>query len=427
MPRTETKAITDTLIRALKPGPAPRIICDTLSPLRIKLSKTGAASYFVSGRFGGAANPATRTIGKVGTLKLPEARERARTWALLAKAGDDPLRLEREAAAAAKAEAALTFDAVLAEYARLHLSTKRRGKTVEKEIRRNRPKAWKDMPLTALTRADVLAAVDPIVARGCPYEAHNFLSALKTMLAWAAERHDLDRLPTDRLKLARVCGPTPPRQRVLSDDELFAFWRAAGRLPFPHGPALKLILLTAGRHSEVLGARWREIDLKQRLLIIPPERFKSNATHRIPLSPAAIELLKELPRWARGDCLFSTTDGRLPARQSGPAKARLDVLMLRTLKALARARGEDPAQVKLEPWVIHDLRRVVRSHLSALRVPEHICEAVLGHGAKGLARVYNLHRHEPEMREALELWADKLSSIVAQPTDHNVVKFKQSG
>jgi hypothetical protein len=72
---------------------------------------------------------------------------------------------------------------------------------------------------------------------------------------------------------------------------------------------------------------------------------------------------------------------------TGPIKADLDKRMLRTLKALARRRGEDHHAVTLPNWTNHDLRRVVRSGLSALRVvPFNVAEAVLAHRQGGILR-----------------------------------------
>jgi integrase len=88
---------------------------------------------------------------------------------------------------------------------------------------------------------------------------------------------------------------------------------------------------------------------------------------------------------------------------------------------MARARDED--SVELRPWVIHDLRRTLRTHLSALRIPDHIAEMVIGHGRQGLQRVYDQHRYVDEMREALTLWAARLRSIV-EPPPANVVAIK---
>jgi integrase len=100
---------------------------------------------------------------------------------------------------------------------------------------------------------------------------------------------------------------------------------------------------------------------------------------------------------------------------SDKIKKRLDRRMLRTLRALARHRGEGLAKVKLLPWTNHDLRRTVRSQLSRLRVAEEVREAVLAHARPGLKGVYDVYDYYEEKREALELWATRLHSIVEPP------------
>jgi hypothetical protein len=61
--------------------------------------------------------------------------------------------------------------------------------------------------------------------------------------------------------------------------------------------------------------------------------------------------------------------------------------------------------------------------LSALRVQDHICEQVIGHGRKGIARVYDQHRFEDEKREALTKWEALLRSIVSPPSS-NVIPLR---
>src|SRR5262249_4263269 len=55
-----------------------------------------------------------------------------------------------------------------------------------------------------------------------------------------------------------------------------------------------------------------------------------------------------------------------------------------------------------------DLRRTVRTRMAALGVPDNVAELVIGHGKRGLARIYDQHRYFPEMREALDAWAAEL-------------------
>ena len=71
----------------------------------------------------------------------------------------------------------------------------------------------------------------------------------------------------------------------------------------------------------------------------------------------------------------------------------------------------------------HDLRRTLRTRLCALKVQDHIAEMVIGHGRKGIARIYDQHRFEDEKCEALARWAMLLRSIV-EPPPANVVELK---
>src|SRR5262249_1770156 len=148
-------------------------------------------------------------------------------------------------------------------------------------------------------------------------------------------------------------------------------------------------------------------ELKKKIWTVPPERFKSNATHLVPLSDQAVTILESLPRFTKGDHLFSTTFGAKPVSGFSKAKVHLDQLM-----------GSAP------PWVIHDIRRTVRTRLASLRISDLVAEMIIGHGRKGIQRVYDQHSYEQEMREALELWAARLRDIVTPPPD-NVVNLKR--
>jgi hypothetical protein len=89
--------------------------------------------------------------------------------------------------------------------------------------------------------------------------------------------------------------------------------------------------------------------------------------------------------------------------------------MLRTLRARARKSGENPNLVELPDWDNHDIRRTIRTHLSALRIPEEVREAVLAHGRAGIKGTYDLYEYADETREALTMWAVRLRSIVEPP------------
>jgi integrase len=170
-----------------------------------------------------------------------------------------------------------------------------------------------------------------------------------------------------------------------------------------------MLMLTGCRVTEVAGARWREVDRAGRIWTIPAERFKSNVQHVVPLTSALEVLLDALPRGQRGDYLFSAKGGASPIIGFSKMNLRLN------------ARMGDVA-----PWILHDLRRTVRTRLSELKVPEHIAELVIGHGKRGLAKIYNQHQFAEEIRDALDAWANRLHTVVgptATPPAANVVSL----
>jgi integrase len=111
-------------------------------------------------------------------------------------------------------------------------------------------------------------------------------------------------------------------------------------------------------------------------------------------------LLDGLPHFM-GPFLFSTTAGAKPVDGFSKAKVRLDAAMQALL-----------GETKLQPFVIHDVRRTVRTRLSEIGVAPIVAELVIGHTLPGLLRVYDQWEHLKEKREALDRWALRLRQLV---------------
>src|SRR5262249_29823239 len=161
---------------------------------------------------------------------------------------------------------------------------------------------------------------------------------------------------------------------------------------YPSGPLLRMLMLCGQRHSDVADATWDEFNLDRREWIIPAARFKGDRDQLVPLTEQMIALLKALPRYP-GPYLFTTTGGANAFVFIHFYKQRMAARMLRTLRALARRRGDDPAKVELPPFVIHDLRRAIRSTLPRLRVPTEISERVIGHAQPALIGTYDKYAY----------------------------------
>jgi integrase len=374
---------------------------------------SGTRSFVLVARYAGAKNPTRRSLGAYGEFTLEEAREKARAWLGLIKRGVDPAHEEERQRKAALLRQENSFAAVAEQFIKRHVSKTRKAKIVERELRREFIERWGARPITDISQHDVVAVLDAAVDRGALYQAHNLLGHVRTLFNWAISRgvYGLERSPCDRLKPKAVIGKKLARQRILNDDEIRAFWAATGSMGYPYGPLFRLLLITGQRRSEVAEARWIEFDLDARLWTIPAERMKSDAAHLVPISNEALTVLGALPRFDRGDHLYSSTFGAKPINGFSAAKARLDSLMAERLPSA------------LAPFVVHDLRRTMRTHLSALAIPDLVRELVIAHGKPALHKVYDQFGYLDEKRSAMDLWAARLRSII-EPPPENVVAIR---
>jgi integrase len=391
------KTLTDRVIRALKPAAdqKPYDVMHTGMPafgVRVMPSRNNekpVKSFILVARYAGI-NPTRRSLGRYGgEITLDQAIEKARRWLDLIAQGKDPADEVKRIAEEAARRRINTVAAVIEDYIELEVPRQRRGTNVARELRRVIVPLWGKRPIAGLTRAEVQAMIEAVRDKGTvamlethgiklkrgydrptPTYARNLLSYLKTLFSWAIERgaYGLDSSPCDHVRAERILGARRQRDRSLSHDELFAFWRAALRTPYPVGPAYQLLALAGLRKNEVMGAERGEFDLRAaRVWTIPAARMKgrngSARPHAVPLTPRMTAIIEAL-----NGTKFLFTKGERPYDLDDEDKANLDRRMLRTLRAMARRRGEDPNSVVLPPWVNHDLRRTLRSALSQVRI-----------------------------------------------------------
>jgi integrase len=423
------KVLTDRFLKSLKPprdGRQYDAAKDAVVPgLRPRVMRDGQVTFVLLTRYPGSPHPTRRALGSYGELTLEKARSKARDWLELLRRGIDPAVHEERQRHAELRQQRNTFTAVVEDFIRDKLRSERKGREVERDIRREFLPVWGRRPIAEITAADVREVIKAAKDRGAPYQAHNLLVLARRLFSWAIDQHvyGLETSPCERLKPKAIIGKKEFRTRIFDDDDEWrAFWRATARLGYPYGPLFRMLALTGQRKSEVAEAHWSEFDLSRKLWTIPAERMKADAPHAVPLTDDVIAVLESLPRFRKGDYVFSTTFGAKPVNGFSKAKERVDRCMLRSWRALARARGEDRRRVQIRPWVIHDIRRSVRTGLSALPVPDLVRELVIAHTKPGLHKVYDQHAYLDEKRQALELWAARLRSIVTPPPS-NVVPF----
>jgi integrase len=280
---------------------------------------------------------------------------------------------------------------------------------------------WSAKPVAEITRADVIARLDRIKRTNGKHGARHALSAIRQFFNWASdgERYGVTLNPCTRIR-DRTIGITHRdlrRVRVLDDAELRDVWEAAGEIAYPFGPLFRILLLTGQRLNDVAKAKWGEI--ADGLLTIPPERYKTGNAQIVPLPPRAVVILNDLPRFTN-PYIFTSTRGARPASGFYYAKQRLDAAIAERRRAEAR---------ELMPaWVIHDLRRTVRTRLVGdCGVEAYIAERVIGHALPGLHAVYDQSSHMAAKATAPAAWERRLLSIVepSEPAAPGVIPMEE--
>lgn len=245
-----------------------------------------------------------------------------------------------------------------------------------------------DRIFTAVRRSDIAALLDDIAANNGKAQADQVLKIFSAIASWWARREDDYRSPIVR---GMRRGEATKRDRILTDDEIRAVWRATDR----HGTAggfVQFALLCAQRYAKVATMRWT--DLHGDNWDIPQGAREKGTAGLLRLPPFALEIVHRQPRIAGNDRIFGRPHSRTLAR----------------LRVDAGVRG----------WTIHDLRRTARTLLSRARVPTEISELVLGHSVKGIQQVYDRHEYFEEKAHALAALAQLVETILSPPAD-NVV------
>ena len=368
----------------------------------LMVTANGHRSYVVQYR---AAGRSRRMHLKQG-LTLRAARKEAKAILGAVAKGGDPLS-ERRKAKRAESD---TLRAIVEEYltregGRLRSIGERRA-----VLQRHVLPKFGARQIGSITRTDIVRLLDHIADKSGAPMADHVLAYLRRVMTWHASRSDDFRSPIVR-GMARTRPSQRRRQRVLSDAEIRAVWRAAEASPSAFGYLVQFLLLTATRRTEAAAMRRSEVVGND--WIIPQERYKTGLELVIPLSPAAQAVLAAVPKIGKSGLVF-TTDGKRPIGGFSKFKRAFDT------KVLAELHRENP-DAELPRWTLHDLRRTARSLMSRAGVPSDHAERCLGHVLPGVRGTYDRHEYLAEKRHAFAALAASIERIV-NPAD-NVVAW----
>ena len=191
---------------------------------------------------------------------------------------------------------------------------------------------------------------------------------------------------------------------MLSDRELKIIWDALGSDDY--SAIIKLVILTGCRRDEIGSLCWSEVTGDQ--IVLPPQRVKNDREHHIPIVSAVRAILSGRER--NGVFVFGRHLAK-PFSGWGVSKAGLDRRIM--------AAGHE-----LKSWVVHDLRRTMRTGLSKLGVAPHIAELAINHVRKGIEATYDKHRYEGEIKAALTVWGNHVLAVVEGRDERKIVSLR---
>jgi len=404
-----SKQLTKRTIDALKPGTVDTFVWDGRG-FGVKCTPTGTKTFLLVYRFptGRAGKVRRFTIGRYGQITLAQATEVAQIKLGEIAKGIDPQAVkegERAQAVRVKASPKFTLQGVAKDFIERYAKRRNRSwRQKERILNRVVPLLGGSKPISSITRADITILLDRIEDEGGPSSAEAALGVLRKMFNWHATRHSEFNTPFVT-GMSRYSTKEHARDRVLSDDEIRIMWRALDACPPPFRQLTRFMLLTGQRGQEVKTLLRSQID-GDNIWAIPPDNYKTKTPHFLPLTTAALEQVGEMPNL--GDYVFSYT-GKGPFSNGFALKVQLDAQMRHLM---AERDGLDVAQVKLKPWVMHDLRRTAKTLMSRVGIRQDHSERVLGHVIPGVAAVYDRHAYIAEKRHALNKLAAEVRRIV---------------
>jgi len=244
-------------------------------------------------------------LGSATLVSLAEARKLASRYRKLAREGGDPVATRRK-----ERRTVPTFEEAARTVHKEHEPTWSSEKHAWKWLKSLELYAFPTLgaiPVDRIESPDIVTALAPIWLS--KHEtAMRVRERIGTVLDWAkAKGHRSGENPVRGVGggkgLPRFAGDVE-HHAALPYAELPDFFATLRQQQGLAARALELTILCATRTSETLGATWSEIDLDGATWTIAAERMKAGDLHRIPLAPAAVDLLRDLRQKAADDATF---------------------------------------------------------------------------------------------------------------------------
>jgi integrase len=265
----------------------------------------GGKSFFIDYRLNGRQG--RHTIGPYPRWSVAAGRERAKELRKRIDQGEDIAETKRER------RTAPTIQDLIDRYIADHLPKKtgdeKRVADEKRMLAEIGQKLGKHTKVADVHDGDIEAMHRQITASGRPVRANRILAVCSKMFAMSLRSKDGENTPWRDAALGNPCkgierNQEEARERFFSQAELAAIGEALAKYPGVAADCARLIMLTGCRPAEAMKATWEEFDNEPGYWIKPSAHVKQRKTHKLPLSPAAIELVNRLRKKRKGRWVF---------------------------------------------------------------------------------------------------------------------------
>lgn len=411
--------------------------------LFLRIRPNSAKSWLFCFRIGQDRTWRQMTLGSIKDVSLKEAREQLKGLKQLVKDGIDP----RHARAVTKQEniqavsMQVLFDSWIGYIKIAKEVTTTWIKRHEDRWRLHLKKELGNILARDINRAHLSSALDAMTRKGIKEETRKALTTLNLMLDYALTRHFIELNPARMLKpkdFSATAGK--PRDRALALPELRKLWMALDqasdlldndnsvpKMSVITTSAIKLLILTGARRSEVAGMRWSEINFETREWLLPSERTKNRQGHVIYLSELSIEIINAL-KPISGNSAFVFDTGRYSDGGHVHEDSLTGVIarLRGTTKGTKKKKHIDAPLANIKPFTVHDIRRSAATAWGEyLKAEPHVIEKMLNHQpVNKLIATYQRAVYAQEQKNIWESWGSFVDLHIANEYE-NVTALRE--
>lgn len=332
------------------------------------------------------------SLGGYPLITLKEARNRRDEAKKLINQGLDPSALKKRAKQQKAISAANSFEAIAREWHenKKEKWTKPHAEKILRSLENDVFPSLGNYPITDIKANDALIVLKKIEKRNALDIARRVRQRMSGVFKYAIQTSRCENNPMPNLEGAIKTRRLEHRRRF-SENELPGFLKALESYQeIITKSALKIVVLTFLRSSEVRFGRWEEINFKKSEWRIPAERMKKRQPHIVPLSKQALAVLQQLkPITGKHDLIFTCEpNGKKPISSST------------MLVALTRLDYR-------EKTTVHGFRGLASTILNENRFPRDVIERQLAHAdADEVRAAYNYAEYLPERQKMMDWWGD---------------------